>query len=185
MSPIVIGTSSWADPGFVAEWYPQDLPERERLPWYAEHFEAVEVNSTFYAVPAPATVAEPPAPAPVVVQPFLPLKVEKVQWARQQAGCKVSKPAKSSRSKESSKACATAKADFLRFPDNPELSALLEKQLVTLAAGDTLTADQAEAAFDIIMAGEATPAQIGALLMAMRLRGETVQEITGAVRAMR
>lgn len=56
MSPIVIGTSSWADPGFVAEWYPQDLPERERLPWYAEHFEAVEVNSTFYAVPAPATV---------------------------------------------------------------------------------------------------------------------------------
>ena len=44
---------------------------------------------------------------------------------------------------------------------------------------------QAEAAFDIIMSGEATPAQIGALLMAMRLRGETVAEITGAVRAMR
>ena len=35
------------------------------------------------------------------------------------------------------------------------------------------------------MSGEATPAQIGALLMAMRLRGETVAEITGAVRAMR
>ena len=35
------------------------------------------------------------------------------------------------------------------------------------------------------MSGEATPAQIGALLMAMRLRGETVPEITGAVRAMR
>jgi uncharacterized protein YecE (DUF72 family) len=53
---IVVGTSSWADPGFVEAWYPEDLPERERLPWYAEHFEAVEVNSTFYAVPSVATV---------------------------------------------------------------------------------------------------------------------------------
>jgi uncharacterized protein YecE (DUF72 family) len=53
---IVIGTSSWADPGFVAEWYPEDLPAREQLPWYAEHFEAVEVNSTFYAVPSSTTV---------------------------------------------------------------------------------------------------------------------------------
>ena len=54
---MIVGTSSWADPGFVAEWYPPGLPARERLPWYAERFEAVEVNSTFYAVPAPATVA--------------------------------------------------------------------------------------------------------------------------------
>ena len=54
---IAVGTSSWADPGFVKEWYPPDLPARERLPWYAEHFDAVEVNSTFYAVPAAATVA--------------------------------------------------------------------------------------------------------------------------------
>jgi uncharacterized protein YecE (DUF72 family) len=53
---IVIGTSSWADPGFVEEWYPQGLPARDRLPWYAERFDAVEVNSTFYAVPAVATV---------------------------------------------------------------------------------------------------------------------------------
>jgi uncharacterized protein YecE (DUF72 family) len=57
MERIVVGTSSWADPGFVEEWYPPDLPARERLPWYAEHFEAVEVNSTFYAVPAASTVA--------------------------------------------------------------------------------------------------------------------------------
>jgi uncharacterized protein YecE (DUF72 family) len=56
MGRIVVGTSSWADPGFVEEWYPQDLPARERLAWYAEHFEAVEVNSTFYAVPAASTV---------------------------------------------------------------------------------------------------------------------------------
>jgi len=54
---IIVGTSSWADPGFVEDWYPPDLPARERLPWYAEHFEAVEVNSTFYAVPARSTVA--------------------------------------------------------------------------------------------------------------------------------
>jgi uncharacterized protein YecE (DUF72 family) len=53
---IVIGTSSWADPGFVEEWYPPDLPARERLAWYAERFEAVEVNSTFYAVPSERTV---------------------------------------------------------------------------------------------------------------------------------
>jgi len=53
---IAVGTSSWADPGFVAQWYPPGLPARERLPWYAEHFDAVEVNSTFYAVPAGSTV---------------------------------------------------------------------------------------------------------------------------------
>ncbi len=53
---ITVGTSSWADPGFVEEWYPPGLPARERLPWYAQRFEAVEVNSTFYAVPGRATV---------------------------------------------------------------------------------------------------------------------------------
>ena len=65
------------------------------------------------------------------------------------------------------------------------MSANLKPFIARLAAGETLTDTQAEAAFDIIMSGEATPAQIGALLMAMRLRGETVAEITGAVRAMR
>ncbi len=65
------------------------------------------------------------------------------------------------------------------------MSANLKPFIARLAAGETMTADQAETAFDIIMSGEATPAQIGALLMAMRLRGETVFEITGAVRAMR
>jgi uncharacterized protein YecE (DUF72 family) len=54
---IVVGTSSWADPGFVEEWYPPDLPERDRLPYYAERFEAVEVNSTFYAIPGEKQVA--------------------------------------------------------------------------------------------------------------------------------
>ena len=61
----------------------------------------------------------------------------------------------------------------------------LKPLLACLAAGETLTDAEAETAFDIIMSGEATPAQIGALLMAMRVRGETVAELTGAVRAMR
>ncbi len=54
---IRVGTSSWADPGFVEEWYPPGLPAGDRLPYYAERFEAVEVNSTFYAVPAARQVA--------------------------------------------------------------------------------------------------------------------------------
>jgi uncharacterized protein YecE (DUF72 family) len=47
---IRIGTSSWADPEFVRDWYPQKLPTAARLSWYAEHFDYVEVNSTFYAI---------------------------------------------------------------------------------------------------------------------------------------
>jgi uncharacterized protein YecE (DUF72 family) len=53
---ILIGTSSWADPGFVEAWYPPGIPSRERLSWYAERFDYVEVNSTFYAIPAARTV---------------------------------------------------------------------------------------------------------------------------------
>jgi uncharacterized protein YecE (DUF72 family) len=53
---IVVGTSSWADPGFVEEWYPPQLPARDRLPYYAERFDGVEVNSSFYAIPARRTV---------------------------------------------------------------------------------------------------------------------------------
>ena len=53
---ILVGTSSWADPGFVKRWYPAGLPARERLPWYAQRFEAVELNSSFYAIPDRASV---------------------------------------------------------------------------------------------------------------------------------
>jgi uncharacterized protein YecE (DUF72 family) len=53
---ILVGTSSWADPGFVEEWYPPGMPARDRLPWYAERFEGVELNSSFYAVPDPGLV---------------------------------------------------------------------------------------------------------------------------------
>jgi uncharacterized protein YecE (DUF72 family) len=54
---ILVGTSSWADPGFVEEWYPPGMAARDRLGWYADRFEAVEVNSSFYAIPEPGTVA--------------------------------------------------------------------------------------------------------------------------------
>jgi uncharacterized protein YecE (DUF72 family) len=53
---ILVGTSSWADPGFVKEWYPPKLAARERLPWYAQRFRYVELNSSFYAVPDRNTV---------------------------------------------------------------------------------------------------------------------------------
>ena len=67
----------------------------------------------------------------------------------------------------------------------PKVSSSLKPILARLATGAVLTESEAEAAFDIIMSGEATPAQIGGLLMAVRVRGETVAEITGAARAMR
>ncbi|CAN5433646.1 DUF72 domain-containing protein [soil metagenome] len=51
MRRILVGTASWSDPGFVERWYPPKMPAGERLPWYAQHFAMVEVNSTFYAVP--------------------------------------------------------------------------------------------------------------------------------------
>jgi anthranilate phosphoribosyltransferase len=65
--------------------------------------------------------------------------------------------------------------------DTPDFKALLN----VAAAGKSLTSEQAEAAFDIMMSGNATPSQMGGFLMALRVRGETVEEITGAVRAMR
>ncbi|MCP4383903.1 MAG: anthranilate phosphoribosyltransferase [Hyphomicrobiales bacterium] len=54
-----------------------------------------------------------------------------------------------------------------------------------VAAGERLSRDEARGAFDIIMSGTATPVQIGAFLTALRMRGETVDEIAGAVATMR
>jgi uncharacterized protein YecE (DUF72 family) len=53
---ILVGTASWSDPGFVERWYPKKMPAGERLGWYAQHFDLVEVNSTFYSVPEPRMV---------------------------------------------------------------------------------------------------------------------------------
>ncbi len=54
-----------------------------------------------------------------------------------------------------------------------------------LANGDTLSREETQSAFDVIMSGEATDSQIGAVLMAMRVRGETEDEFAGAVDTMR
>ena len=57
--------------------------------------------------------------------------------------------------------------------------------IAKVAAGAALTREEAARAFDRMMSGEATPSQMGGLLMALRVRGETVDEITGAVSTMR
>jgi anthranilate phosphoribosyltransferase len=57
--------------------------------------------------------------------------------------------------------------------------------IAKVATGSPLTREEAEKAFEQILSGEATLAQMGAFLMALRVRGETVDEISGAVTAMR
>jgi anthranilate phosphoribosyltransferase len=62
-----------------------------------------------------------------------------------------------------------------------EFKALIAKA----ATGAALSREEAARGFGHMMSGEATPSQMGGLLMALRVRGETVEEITGAVTAMR
>src|SRR5258707_348916 len=64
-------------------------------------------------------------------------------------------------------------------------NARLEAVNRRVGGGARLSAAEAEAAFEIMMSGNATPAQMGGFLMALRVRGETVEEVTGAARAMR
>ena len=61
----------------------------------------------------------------------------------------------------------------------------LKPLIAKAAAGTPLTRAEAKDAFDVMMSGDATPSQIGGFLMALRVRGETVDEITGAVEIMR
>lgn len=55
---ILIGTASWSDPEFVRDWYPKGLAAGKRLEYYADRFDLVEVNSTFYALPTRAVTAK-------------------------------------------------------------------------------------------------------------------------------
>jgi anthranilate phosphoribosyltransferase len=57
--------------------------------------------------------------------------------------------------------------------------------IARIADGEALSREDARAAFDVILSGEATPSQLGGFLMGLRLRGETVDEVTGAVSSMR
>src|SRR5213595_3979086 len=52
MAEIRIGTCSWADEALSKHWYPKGLPAGERLSHYAQHFDTVEVDSTYYRLPA-------------------------------------------------------------------------------------------------------------------------------------
>ena len=63
--------------------------------------------------------------------------------------------------------------------------ATLKEHIAKVAGGKPLSFEEAREAFEIIMSGEATPGQIGGFLMALRVRGETVDEISGAVATMR
>src|SRR3546814_14209631 len=84
-------------------------------------------------------------------------------------------------------AAAAAGSDGLKTGDSsmsgdmPDLKGLIGK----VAGGATLTRAEAEQAFDVMMSGNATPAQMGGFLMALRVRGETVDEIAGAATVMR
>jgi anthranilate phosphoribosyltransferase len=75
-------------------------------------------------------------------------------------------------------------------PSNPVLAgsatfADLRQAIAKVASGESLSQNEAYEAFELVMSGTATPAQIGALLLALRVRGETVDEIAGAARALR
>ena len=68
---------------------------------------------------------------------------------------------------------------------NPVAAPQFKTLLAYVADGGRLSQAQAEEAFEIIMSGQATPSQIGGFLMALRVRGETVDELVGAARVMR
>jgi uncharacterized protein YecE (DUF72 family) len=56
VAPVRIGTCSWADEALSKYFYPPKLPARERLAWYAEYFDTVEVDSTYYRLPSESMV---------------------------------------------------------------------------------------------------------------------------------
>jgi anthranilate phosphoribosyltransferase len=62
---------------------------------------------------------------------------------------------------------------------------MIQETIQRLLDGESLSATEAEAVMDQIMTGAATPAQIAGFLVALRIKGETVDEITGCARAMR
>ncbi|MBV9555488.1 MAG: anthranilate phosphoribosyltransferase, partial [Pseudolabrys sp.] len=70
-------------------------------------------------------------------------------------------------------------------PTDDAVSDEFKSIIAKVAAGASLSRDDAASAFDRMMSGEATPSQMGGLLMALRVRGETADEITGAVTTMR
>jgi anthranilate phosphoribosyltransferase len=62
---------------------------------------------------------------------------------------------------------------------------MIKEAIAKVVRGEDLTEKEMEAAMDEVMTGQATPAQIGAFITSLRMKGETVEEITGAARVMR
>ena len=58
MAAVRIGTCSWADDALSKHWYPKGLAAGERLAYYAQHFDTVEVDSTYYRLPAEPMVTK-------------------------------------------------------------------------------------------------------------------------------
>ncbi|MGD0166160.1 MAG: DUF72 domain-containing protein [Gaiellaceae bacterium] len=58
MNPVRIGTCSFADKALVKNWYPRGLAPKERLRYYAEHFDTVEIDSTYYRLPSAGMSAD-------------------------------------------------------------------------------------------------------------------------------
>ncbi len=56
MATFFIGTASWQEPDFITYWYPKGLSKTKLLSYYAEHFNFVEVNGSFYGIPQAKTV---------------------------------------------------------------------------------------------------------------------------------
>ena len=65
------------------------------------------------------------------------------------------------------------------------MSEAIRAAIAAVVVGEYLSAEDAEATMGSVLDGEVTPAQLAALLIGMRMRGETVDELTGFVRAMR
>ena len=55
---VLVGTASWQEPDFIKYWYPQGLSKSKLLPYYAEHFNFVEVNGSFYGIPQAKITSE-------------------------------------------------------------------------------------------------------------------------------
>jgi len=68
---------------------------------------------------------------------------------------------------------------------SPSPANALQAAIRRIAGGDGLSAEETRAAFALVMAGEASPAQVSALLMGLRVKGETANEVAGLVQAMR
>jgi uncharacterized protein YecE (DUF72 family) len=52
-----IGVSAFSEPKWKGKFYPAKLPNKEMLPYYAQHFAAVEINNTFYKMPTKSVLS--------------------------------------------------------------------------------------------------------------------------------